>query len=363
LIFFNRRDKSKPSRTPSTDPFRATLSVVTTVHECGGLTAAALEVVRPYADEIVVAFDSRIPRDQLGPLDAVADVLVGFEFSGRNRFRSWLREQTRGEWLLVLDGDEIPSAELLRLLPALTANKDVSGYFIPCWWAYPDSGSRLDCAPWNEDWHLRLVRNDGRLWFPGIEHSACRTDFPTRFVDAPFIHLNLIVSPESERREKVNRYNLRFPQFTPDGRLINDTYYLPEQDKSVLTTAMPAPDAKHVARVLARQHQTGLASRALTIASAADVERWWTARPVKDLDLRGDITVIKWEDTLPAQIGRHSWWRSRTLATPSGRPVRCHAAARRSMRHIIGSTAMARWRYGKENATSSPAEFCQKNGC
>lgn len=302
MIFFNRRDKSKPARPSSTDPFRPTLSVVTAVHERGGLTAAALDVVRPYADEIIVAFDSRIARDQLGPLEAIADVLVGFEFSGRNRFRPWLREQARGEWLLLLDGDEVPSAELLRLLPVLTANKDVSGYFIPCWWAYPDSRSRLDCPPWNEDWHLRLVRNDGHLWFPGTEHSQAGTDLPTRYVDAPFIHLNLIVSTESERREKVDRNNLRFPQFTLDGRLINDTYYLPERDKSVVTTAMPAPDAEHVARVLARQQKTGLPQRELPITSAADVERWWTARPIIDLDLRGSITVSKWDETLPAQI-------------------------------------------------------------
>jgi hypothetical protein len=85
------------------------LSVLTAVHENGGMTAAALDVVRPLADEIVVAFDSRMPRDQLGPLERVADVLVGFEFLGSNRYRPWLREQAHGDWLLVLDSDELVS--------------------------------------------------------------------------------------------------------------------------------------------------------------------------------------------------------------------------------------------------------------
>src|SRR5262249_11910002 len=185
--------------------FRSTLTVLTAVHERGGLAAAALEAVRPAVDEVVVAFDSRMPRDQLGPLESIADKLIGFEFSGPNRFWPWLREQANGEWLLVVSGDEIVSSELLRLLPKLIAAKDISGYHLPCWWAFPNPTKRLISLPWGDHWALRLLRNDGRLCFPGTKHGDAVCDLPIRFVDAPFIHLDLLVNSQNVREKKVVR--------------------------------------------------------------------------------------------------------------------------------------------------------------
>ena len=142
-------------------PPRPTLSVITAVHERGASTAAGLKLVRSIADEIVVAFDSRISRDELGPLEEVCDALVGFEWGGSNRFRPWLREQAKGEWLLILDGDELVSCELLKQLPELISRKDVSGYVLPCWWVFPDARTRLIAPPWGPDKHVRLARMTG----------------------------------------------------------------------------------------------------------------------------------------------------------------------------------------------------------
>ena len=279
---------------------KPTLSVLMAVHERGGLAAATLEVVRPLADEIIVAFDSRTPDDQLGPLDKVADVLVGFEFSGANRFRPWLREQARGEWLLLLDGDEVVSTQLSDMLPELIARKDISGYWLPRWWIFPDPTRRLFGPPWERDEaQMRLVRNDGRLWFPGVKHTGAVCDGPTRIVDAPLIHLALLLDSNSRREEKVRRYNdEKFPLFTFEGQLVNEAYYLPERDPAAQTTPIPVEDAARVDAILAKRcPSTGL-KRPVKIVPAEEVEKWWTGRPTDDLDCRAEIEVLPADTSL-----------------------------------------------------------------
>lgn len=272
------------------------------VYEHGSVAAATLKVLRPVVDEIVVAFDSRTPEKQLGPLESVADALVGFEFTGANRFRPWLREQARGDWLLMLDGDEVPSAQLLNALPKLILRKDISGYLLQCWWMFPDSSRRLITPPWEEDrGHLRLARNDGRLWFPGVKHSGAVCDGPIRFVDAPIIHLNLIIQSEVERADKVRHYDHEsFPIFTFEGRLINESFYLPEHDLSARTTLVPLIDATRVSTIIAKKDEVGFApKKPAEIVPAAEVEKWWTGRPCEPFDYRADIEVVRGEVLVP----------------------------------------------------------------
>jgi FkbM family methyltransferase len=307
-------------RTRRARSFLPTLSVLVAVHENGGLTAAALEAVRLVADEIVVAFDARISVDQLGPLEAVADTLIGFEFSGANRFRPWLREQAQGEWLLLLDGDEVVSTALLDALPELISNRNVSGYELPRWWAFPDAASRLVSPPWDNDRHLlRLVRNDGRLWFPGVKHSGAICEPPTRFADAAFIHLDLLVNDLSARHRKVARYDSEtFPMFARNGRLVNEAFYLPEADVAARTTTIPVEDRERITAVLARQAERGVPSRQAKIVPSAEVERWWSGNPASAWDHLADIAVVRAESNVPAaatarievevkNLGRNPW--------------------------------------------------------
>ena len=302
---------------------RPTLSVLTAIHERGGVAAAVLSFLRPHADEIIVAFDSRTPRDQLGPLESIADALIGFEFSGRNRFWPWLAEQARGEWLLILDGDEVVSDELLHALPALMARKDVSGYSLPCWWLFPDSAHRLIGPPWDRDTHLRLVRNDGLLWIPGTPHTGTVTAGPARSIDAPFLHLDLLLNSEACRAEKVRRYNeTQFLMFAPDGRLMNETYYLPERNPPVLTGPLPPADAARAAAVLAQKDAPGFTPTGPPeVVPAKEVEKWWTGRPAEDVDGRAALDIVRGETSVLAgatvqfdldlaNLGRSVWFAS-----------------------------------------------------
>lgn len=281
--------------------FRPTLSVLMAVHEHGGLAAACLATVRPLADEVIVAFDSRMPRDQLGPLESMADQLIGFEFSGPNRFRPWLREQARGDWLLLLDADEMPGSALLSALPELIASRNISGYQFPRWWSYPDPTHRLASEPWHSDRHLRLLRNDGRLYFPGLKHTGALSAPPIRFVATPFIHLNLIIHSKATRRRVVALYDeQKFGLLTAEGRPLNNAYYLPEEDEEARTVAVPAAEAKRIQSAIDRKNDHRLPRMPLHVTPAAEVERWWAAAPRDKADYRGEITVLRGPSVIPA---------------------------------------------------------------
>jgi hypothetical protein len=88
--------------------------------------ATALRALRDVADEIVVAVDSRVEPASLAAYDDVADRVVRFRFRPPvDRPRAWLAAQCHGDWVLSLDGDEVPSQALLRALPELVAATDV----------------------------------------------------------------------------------------------------------------------------------------------------------------------------------------------------------------------------------------------
>ena len=303
------------------------------VHEHGGLAAACLATIRSLADEVIVAFDSRIPRDELGPLESVADLLIGFEFSGPNRFRSWLREQARGDWLLLLDADEMPGDALLAALPELIASKNIAGYEFPRWWSYPDADHRLASDPWQPDRQLRLLRNDGRLYFPGLKHTGALAAPPVRFVDTPIIHLNLLARSKAARQRLVALYDeQKFGLLTAAGRPLNEAYYLPEESEDARTVAIPAAEAKRIQSVIERKNDRRPPSSSLVVTPVAEVERWWAGAAMEKGDYRGAISVLRGETVMPARSsaefdleitnhGRASWPATALSHDHSGRPI------------------------------------------
>ena len=88
----------------------ARLSVCCMTADPPAQVAVALDALRPVADEIVVAADSRVDVGALRAYDDVADRVVRFEFRPPvDRPRAWLAAQCTGDWLLSIDGDEVPS--------------------------------------------------------------------------------------------------------------------------------------------------------------------------------------------------------------------------------------------------------------
>ena len=96
----------------------APLSVCCLTGDEPAMVAAALATLRPVADEIVVAVDSRVDPRRLGPLLDVADTVVRFEYADPpERARPWLVALCRHDRVLMVDGDEVPEHRPARRAP------------------------------------------------------------------------------------------------------------------------------------------------------------------------------------------------------------------------------------------------------
>jgi hypothetical protein len=218
-----------------------------------GRVAAMLSLLRDLADEIVVAVDSRVDPATLGPLVLVADRVVRYRFRPPvDRPRAWLAAQCGGEWILSVDGDEVPSAALLARLPAMLADPAVLQHHLPRRWLFPDPGSWLAELPWWPDHQVRLVRNGPAVAARSGVHGGMVAVLPNRTAEAPLYHLDCVLTSEEERRAKAERYEAERPDHRAfGGGSLNHTLYLPERAHCGAPEPVPAEDRVLIDHVLA----------------------------------------------------------------------------------------------------------------
>lgn len=223
-------------------------------HHAGWLVAGALAPLAAVADEIVIAADSRVGQADLDAYASVATRVVRFEHIGSNRHWSWLSEQARGDWVLIVDGDETPSAAFLDALPDLITARSVNQFSLPIHWVWGDPAVRLVGEPWQSDRRLRLMRNGPLLRFMSRQHELAHPAPPIAYRDdLPFLHLDLLTRSEAERKAKAAGYDAdRFGYLTPDGRPFNQALYFPDVASPPVTEPLAPADAEHVGRVMSR---------------------------------------------------------------------------------------------------------------
>jgi len=218
------------------------------------MVAAALSKVRGVADEIVVAVDSRVDPDLLGPLQAVADNVVRAEFEPPLEANlAWLHSLGTGEWILRLDSDDIVSDQLCRRLSRPGWDRGLTHIYLQYRWLVGDGSEMISEAPWWPDPALRLMRNDpGLVTFSDRAHELPTIAGAHQFWDEPIYHLDLVVRSVAQRRAKAQRYERDHPGLrTAEGRSVSSTYYLPEDQPSSPRTERVAPvDAAAINRVL-----------------------------------------------------------------------------------------------------------------
>ncbi|HEY2219831.1 MAG TPA: hypothetical protein VGH35_10845 [Gaiellaceae bacterium] len=241
-----------------------------------GRLAALLPIVRPVADEIVVAVDDRADLRLLGPVSSLVDRLLVFPYADPpERAFQWLHEQTSGEWVFRIDDDEAPSAALLDLLSAPPA--DVAHAYIPRRWLWRDGW--LDQFPWRPDWQLRLTRRDA-VSFPGLMHVPVRAAGPARYVEAPLYHLDLLRADREARLAKARRYEPLRPGIRLAGLPLNVAYYVPE-GRDVRVEPVPPEDRGFVETVAGAAATPGAEPEAVRATREA-IDARWADRPLPD---------------------------------------------------------------------------------
>jgi hypothetical protein len=256
-----------------------TLSVCCVANSPGPFLKAALGPVRELADEIVIAAGGAVCEEDLRHYAELADRLFVIEFEFVERHLAWLHAQCRGDWILRLDGDEIPSPQMLREVRAAMSDRSVSSVYFSRRNLYPTAASYISQDPWYPDFQLRMVRNDGALRFSGLVHSGPGHTPPARFVEAPIYHLALILAGLDARRARADRYEALRPGLTAPTGLPANQMELPEDRPSVVTGAVPAEHRLEIEDVMsARPSPAVLGSVEPQLVSLAVTDEYWSGR-------------------------------------------------------------------------------------
>lgn len=298
---------------------RATISVLCPTAHPGPLVSGVLEELRAIVDEVIVAADARVGAEDLGHYALVADRVLRYEHFGANRHWSWLTAQASADWLLLLDGDELPSGSFIEMLPDLVADRRIDQYSMPIHWPWPDAATRLAAEPWQSDQRIRLIRNNGRTFFAGRKHMLAQAAFPIRYLDEPPVyHLDLIPDV-ARRRAKVQRYDGElFGLLTAEGLPVNEAFYLPENRAAVASLPIPADDRERISRALEarRQAPEPIDPDDLPLHDRATLARHWAGQTLGEDAYRAEVELAR---PLPAFAAAGSnyvvWVRLRNTGT------------------------------------------------
>ncbi|HEX5852429.1 MAG TPA: glycosyltransferase [Solirubrobacteraceae bacterium] len=239
---------------------------------------------------------------------AIADRLFRIEFCQAERHLAWLLAQCDCDWIMRLDGDEVPSRAFLRRLPDMLASRAAQQFWTPNAWLFPDAARFLRGAPWADDFACRLMRNGGTLRVPGIQHVHTAPVAPREYVAEPFYHLDLLTTDLQSRRDKAIRYEVARPHMlAAGGGRINEAFYLPELRDSLDLHAVPEEDRPAIARALADQAVAAKRAPLETVPfiSLVEMDRVWEGRAVSEDAYRARIEPRERTSTLAPSEQRH----------------------------------------------------------
>ena len=218
---------------------------------------AFLEQWRPLVDEVVVAVDERAHPDTTNACARFADQVhvVPAAMAHMERYLGWLHSCCSGEWILRADDDELPSEALAEVLRSLLDEREPTHYWLPRSWMYPAPETYIAEGIWLRDIQLRLVRNLPGLWrFSGHVHSNIEVAGAGRIVDAPLLHLALLVADLEKRRAKVEAYERVTPGLRAEsGASLNDVFVPEDVGVTALNPSRKA-DVASCARYLQVAH-------------------------------------------------------------------------------------------------------------
>lgn len=260
----------------------ATLTVACMTAGPAARVAALLASVRELADEIIVALDDRAAADVREAMEQVADRILLYEYAEPvDRAIPWLHTQCGGDWVLNLDDDEIPSPQLLEAMPELISTDELTHYWLPRRWLFPDLKTFLDEPPWRPDYQLRLTRNDPRLLnFSADLHRPLAVLGPGRFLELPLWHLDCVVRPREAREAKARKYDRLRPGLRFGGVSLNAAYFLPERRPEARLSPVPKADRAAIEAVLAAPPpQSEAGGPDLVHATRSEIDRVWPGRP------------------------------------------------------------------------------------
>ena len=196
------------------------LSVMITGQDVARFVPRVLASARRVADEIVfVDGGSRDHTVEIAAREKIARIFTR-PFNGNfAEQKNFGLARCRGDWILLLDSDELLGDELCEQIPKLTRSWSMRWYKIPRYWVVRDVrplrhiASRLHYP----DYQLRLFRNSPFFRYPTNspihEHFPKRgRGFGRRLKRGHIFHFAIALASRAEREERTRRYEMIDPR-------------------------------------------------------------------------------------------------------------------------------------------------------
>jgi SAM-dependent methyltransferase len=272
---------------------------------------AFLEQWRPLVDEIVVAVDERAHPTTTNECARLADevYVVPAAMSHMERYLGWLHSCCSGEWILRADDDELPSEALRKALPSLLEEREPTHYWLPRSWKYPAPETYITEGIWLRDIQLRLVRNLPGLWrFSGHVHSNIEVAGAGRIVDAPLLHLALLVADLEQRRAKAEAYERVTPGLRAESGVPLNSVFVPEDMDVTSLERSRKPDVASAGRYLQVANgpdEPAPPAGKVSTVPLEEIVRWNGERPVSAGAYRGRVTLPLGVEPMCADAMQH----------------------------------------------------------
>src|SRR5688572_24748601 len=287
---------------------RPSLSFCITTRGPADRARALLELVRPHVDEIVLAVDRNGGEETLAACADLADRRLVYELERSPVWLvGWILHQCRGDWILRLDDDEVPSAALLDALPDLIADRYPTVIQIDRRWLHETPDRYITTFPWSLEHQPRLLRNVPSLWrFEGRVHMSGEWLGEVRTSDLAMYHLPLLISTIEDRRAKRDWYESLVPGLAVEEFPIEDMY-VPEELDRIETAVVPQEDRPSIDAMLspAPVEDGTREGPPVEEATLEQIRLYNTDRPFSESAYDAHIEFIAPRKELPPGVLRH----------------------------------------------------------
>jgi hypothetical protein len=296
------------------------ISLVMLVNNPAHQVAAIAGIFKNYVDEILIGVDHRVDVKTLGPILEVADRCLRVQFDTGYANSGWLIKRAHHEWVIVVDGDEVPSQALLRRLKSIpTLNGRATHAYVQRRWVWPTSNQYIVQDPWRDDPQLRIVKRDARILnWPTSIHESPKVDGTGVHIPESLYHLDLLANAVEAREQKVETYETYSTRKHPGLDVsINRAYYLPEH--LPMQPPLKAIDTIDLVNV---QHVLNTALLETSSSYVSDIEVVTTSDLATDASSVG-YSVTEYECSLqvlevPTQFSTHIPTRVSIVVTNTG---------------------------------------------